>query len=217
MPSQPAQRKSGSLEQRKAAGILGREKQSKDILARLIKGDAFDFKNTNKSSPTARLVVHEVPITVPRNADLQQDVFVKFDIAAEGEMHPHRAYQGTPTNIDRGDPAFRFAVELKYTDKTGQEQESWWTTKGLSNAKKINSLVDEIEERPPGLDRRYIARNVSAGRPEAGYTDQKKRKKETHDSEPAPKKAKSSPSPPTGKAEGPALKQSKLGWGPKDQ
>ncbi|KAM0799581.1 hypothetical protein BDR22DRAFT_890168 [Usnea florida] len=74
-------------------------------------------------------------------------VRVRCDLKRADEVHPHVCAVDTVPD----DPARRLGIEVTSMDvRDGSEKSSWCFLGGEQNAKKLNSLVDFLKQKPDG-------------------------------------------------------------------
>ena len=147
-----------------SAGLYGARKWTGNLRTRLL-GNGFFHCKKPESQPGGRVFFREVTITVPEAAGFDCDVCVRCDLKRAGEVHPHVCAVDTVPE----DPARRLGIEVTYRDvRDGSEKSSWCFPGGEQNAKKLDSLVDFLEQKPDGYTvqqpRRCLSKSVKYGR-----------------------------------------------------
>jgi hypothetical protein len=109
-------------------------------------------------------------IHIPLEAD-PQTVFVQASLVPEGKVHPHECINGGEIS----DPAHRLGIKVRLRTKDGNtEKEFWHRTKGDCNIKKLNSIVDFLEDKDADWTekqpRRFLDRNHGRKRFKTSYT-----------------------------------------------
>jgi hypothetical protein len=155
---------------RDSAGPHGARKWTGNLRTRLL-GNRFFHCKKPESQPGGRVFFREVTITVPEAAGFDCDVRVRCDLKRAGEVHPNVCAVDTVPE----DPARRLGIEVTYRDiRDGSEKSSWCFLGGEQNAKKLNSLVDFLEQKPDGYTvqqpRRCLPKSVKYGRSKVTYT-----------------------------------------------
>ena len=148
----------------------GARKWTGNLRARLL-GNSFFHCQKAESQPGGRIEFRNVVITVPEAAGVDCDVRVRCDLKRAGEVH-HRV---CAVDTVSEDPARRLGIEVTYRDvRDGFEESSWCFLGGGHSAKKINSLVDFLEQKPDGYTmqqpRRHLHQSVKYERPKISYT-----------------------------------------------
>ena len=110
-------------------------------------------------------------ITIPEAAGSDYDIRVRYDLKRADKVHPHVYAVDTVPK----DPARRLGIEVTYENiRDGSEKSSWCFLGGKQNAKKLNSLVDFLEQKPDGYTeqqpRRFLPRGVKYRRSKVSYT-----------------------------------------------
>ncbi|KAL8718407.1 MAG: hypothetical protein Q9225_004450 [Loekoesia sp. 1 TL-2023] len=118
-----------------------------------------------------RVVFRGVQLTVPLKANTQT-VSIQVDLVPEGTVHPHECIDGG----EAGDPAHRLSIQVRYrTMHENAQEEFWYRTSAQGNIKKLNSLVDFLENKDRDWtaqqSRRFLDRNCSRKRFKTSYTD----------------------------------------------
>ena len=152
-----------------SAGPRGARKWTGNLRTRLL-GNRFFHCKKGESHP-GRVFFRDVAITVPEAAGSDCDVRVRCDLKRADEVHPHVCAVDTVPE----DPARRLGIEVTYENvRDGSEKSSWCFLGGEKNAKKLNSLVDFLEQKPDGYTeqqpRRFLPRGVKYGRSKVSYT-----------------------------------------------
>ena len=155
---------------RNSLGPLGARKWTGNLRTRLL-GNRFFHCKKPESQPGGRIFFRGVAITVPEAAGFDCDVRVRCDLNRAGEVHPHVCAIDTVPE----DPARRLGIEVTYRDiGDGSEKSSWCFLGGEQNAKKLNSLVDFLEQKPDDYTvqqpRRHLPESLKYGRPKISYT-----------------------------------------------
>ena len=155
---------------RDSAGPYGARKWTGNLRTRLL-GNRFFHCQKPESQPGGRVFFREVTITVPEAAGFDCDVRVRCDLKRAGEVHPNVCAIDTVPE----DPARRLGIEVTYRDsRDGSEKSSWCFLGGEQSAKKLNSLVDFLEQKPDGYTvqqpRRCLPKRVKYGRSKVTYT-----------------------------------------------
>ena len=155
---------------RASTGPHGARKWTGNLRTRLL-GNRFFHCKKPESQPGGRIFFRDVAITVPEAAGFDCDVRVRCDLKLAGEVHPNVCAVDTVPE----DPARRLGIEVTYMDVLdGSEKSSWCFLEGEQNAKKLNSLVDFLEQKPDGYTaqqpRRHLPPSVKYGRPKFTYT-----------------------------------------------
>ncbi len=117
-----------------------------------------------------RVVVRGVQLTIPLKANTQT-VWVRADLVPEGTYHPHECINGGEAD----DPAHRLSIQIRYrTIHENTPEESRFRTSGQGNIKKLNSLVDFLEDKDEDWiakqPRRFLDRDHSRKRFKTSYT-----------------------------------------------
>ena len=155
---------------RNSAGPYGARKWTDTLRTRLL-GNRFFHCKKPESQPGGRVFFREVCVTVPEAAGFDCDVRVRCDLKRAGEVHPNVCAVDTVPE----DPARRLGIEVTYRDiRDGSEKSLWCFLGGEQNAKKLNSFVDFLEQKPDGYTvqqpRRCLPRSVKYGRSKVTYT-----------------------------------------------
>lgn len=100
-----------------------------------------------------------------------QTVCVRVDLVPEGTLHPHERINGG----EAGDPAHRLSIQIRYrTVHENAQKRFWYRTSAQGNIKKLNSLVDFLEDKDGDWiatqPRRFLDRDYSRKRFKTSYT-----------------------------------------------
>jgi hypothetical protein len=117
-----------------------------------------------------RVYFRGVQISVPLEANIQT-VFVHASLVPEGTVHPHECIK----DGEASDPAHRLGIKVKYKIRDGNTGKEFWSrTSGDCNIKKLNSLVDFLEDKDEdwteNQPRRFLDRNHARKRFKKSYT-----------------------------------------------
>ena len=117
-----------------------------------------------------RVFFRGVQLTVPLEANTQT-VCVRVDLVPEGTVHPHECINGG----EAGDPAHRLSIQIRYrTVHENAQEKFWYRTSAQGNIKKLNSLVDFLEDKDGDWiatqPRRFLNRDYSRKRFKTSYT-----------------------------------------------
>ena len=152
-------------ESRRAIGWKNGELQRK-----LLFGSTFPCTEMKNNTGTGRTSFRNMQVLVPEGADFKT-IFIQGDLAPNGSLHPHPC----ATNFREDDPAKRLGIKLKFNVKGSNEEKELWTTlRGECNTKKLNSLVDFLEDKDEDWaeqqPRRFLDRSKLFGRTKTSYT-----------------------------------------------
>lgn len=106
------------------------------LRTKLLKGAEFNCKKS-------RITIRDVEIRVPPHVNVDT-VFLRAELIAKGMVHPNVC----GWSAQGEDPACRLGIKMRH--KLGQDDETneiWVTLQGEQNVKKLNSLVDFLEDR----------------------------------------------------------------------
>lgn len=90
-----------------------------------------------------RVVFRGMQLTVPLKVNTQT-VSVRVNLVPEGTVHPHECINGG----EAGNPAHHLSIQVRYrTMHENAQEEFWYRTSVQGNIKKLNSLVDFLEDK----------------------------------------------------------------------
>ncbi len=100
-----------------------------------------------------------------------QTVFVQASLVPEGTVHPHECINGG----EASNPAHHLGIKVKYKIKDGNiEREFWSRSSGDYNIKKLNLIVDFLENKDKdwteNQPRRFLDKNYARKRFKTSYT-----------------------------------------------
>jgi hypothetical protein len=149
---------------------LGTSWKNGELQRRLRLGSIFPCAQMKNGTKMGRVCFRGVQLLVPEEADFDT-VFIQCDLAPNGSRHSN-AYA---TSLREDDPANRLGINLRFIFKVdNEEKELWEVLGGECNMKKLNSLVDFLEDKDEGWTerqpRRFLDRNKFRGRMKISYT-----------------------------------------------
>lgn len=143
-----------------------------ELKRKLLQGAKFHCKGLTKKGQVVekRVYFRGVQITVPMEADVET-VSIQASIVPEGTTHEHECIR-KGGEVD--DPAHRLGIMVKCNTLHGESKVLWSATSGDCNIKKLNSLVDFLEDKDDdwmeSQSRRFLDKNYSRGRYRVSYT-----------------------------------------------
>ncbi len=102
-----------------------------------------------------------VQLTVPLGSEYSNSL-CSGRTCSRGTVHPHECFNGG----EAGDPAHRLSIQIRYRTVHGNAQEKfWYRTSAQGKIKKVNSLVDFLEDKDGDWvatqQRRFLDRDYS--------------------------------------------------------
>lgn len=151
---------------------LGANWKRGELLEKLQEGGFFHCSGTEiQGKGYGRVSFRGIQIWVPEEAD-REAVWIRCYLMPNGTQHASPCCNCGPHE----DPCRRLGILLQFAVASdGTQKQQWKTWKGEKNAKKLNSLVDFLENREDGWTetqpRRFLDRNRGRGRDKAMYTE----------------------------------------------
>ncbi|KAF2824962.1 hypothetical protein CC86DRAFT_468227 [Ophiobolus disseminans] len=143
-----------------------------NIYKALINNTPFPTKLKLRAGRNASLEIHRNVFTIPHTSHITikpESVRICLDLKGEGMTHPQRAAKDARPS----DPARRLALEMTAETSAGIQIRRWLGTNGDDGAKRINTVVDWLENRDEDdetVSRRYFVKNKTKGRAKSHYT-----------------------------------------------
>ena len=149
---------------------LGTNWKNGELRRKLRLGSIFPCSRMKNKTKMGRVCFRGVQLLVPEEADFDT-VFIQCDLAPNGSRHSNAC----ATSLRADDPANRLGIKLRFDSKVDNEEKEMWTVLGGEcNTKKLNSLVDFLEDKDEGWierqPRRFLDRNKFLGRMKISYT-----------------------------------------------
>jgi hypothetical protein len=149
---------------------LGSNWKNGELRRRLRHGSIFPCARIYNKTKIGRVYFRSIQLHVPEEADFDT-VFIQCDLAPNGSRHSNAC----ATSLRADDAANRLGVKLRFNSKVdNKEKELWAVLGGECNTKKLNSLVDFLEDKDEGWTerqpRRFLGKNKFLGRMKPSYT-----------------------------------------------